>query len=234
MNLSGGKLNKIILVLVLFACNFSLLVMQPQTQHSYNYNSEKTNELKALLATIFDTSIFYPHILTDADKMKIKELILAGADPNVRAWGIFYACCNLLEALVSNEKNYYYHNDLSLFLLENGADPNSPRCYNQSPLGDVCNRSCVGAAARLIKYGANVHHKTLFGETPLFQAVKRYSKDIVKLLLVNGAACDIEMPDNTNETPFSFADKEDFPMHCKEDRDRTKSLLEEYRKKKLK
>lgn len=208
-----------------------MIGMQPK---QYIYKQEKTNELEAILATTFDTDIFYPHILTDSDTIKIKELILAGADPNVRAFGIFYASCSLLEALVSHDKNFYYHYDLSLFLLENGADPNSKNSYNQSSLGHACKSSCLGAAARLIKYGADVHNKNRFRETPLFLAVERYSVHIVELLLENGTVSDIETPTDKDETPLSLMRKENFASHYKEGRDRTKALLEEYRKQKLK
>jgi ankyrin repeat protein len=75
------------------------------------------------------------------------------------------------------------------YLLRRGADINaiSVNDYNQTPLLFAINFNQVEAAMLLIKRGANVNQKDLFGVTPLTYALEIQNKELVKCLVKNGA-----------------------------------------------
>ena len=129
-------------------------------------------------------------------------LRLNGADPNVRGRD---KCTPLLSAV-------YCHFDrgdleLTLKLIEYGADVNAKNAYGSTPLhcaskGHHCE---VGSVLRLLlKHGGDVNARDNIGFTPLHEASYRGAMGIVPILLMHGA--DVEAVDSGGWTALQVAD----------------------------
>ncbi len=88
--------------------------------------------------------------------------------------------------------------DLTKFLLDNGADVNSKNKYGETPLFEVVDQKI---AEMLLAKGAEINKEGRDGETPLFNAVYRGNKELVKILLDHGAQVNVQKKNN-GETPL--------------------------------
>lgn len=59
--------------------------------------------------------------------------------------------------------------------------------------------------AGLVQRGANIHVRTLSGETPFLRAISTQNIPAAEFLMANGAASDLEVPMLDGTTPFFFA-----------------------------
>jgi ankyrin repeat protein len=86
---------------------------------------------------------------------------------------------------------YFGQREIAEYLLDRGADPNSPSRNRQSvtPLHSAASSDNVEIASALIKKGADVNAKQQGGYTPLHSAVQNGSSEMVELLIRNGADC---------------------------------------------
>ena len=75
----------------------------------------------------------------------------------------------------------------AFFLLDRGADPNLAGVNDDTPLIVAARVGFVDAAEQLIARKAKVDLPNRRGETPLIVAVQQRQKDLVRLLLDNGA-----------------------------------------------
>ena len=76
--------------------------------------------------------------------------------------------------------------------------------FKSSPLGYLSSHGWRGGVEFLIKHGADVNAKEIsLGRTPLYRAVHRGHKDIVILLLQNGA--DVNISNKAKDTPLHTA-----------------------------
>ncbi|MEO6360485.1 MAG: ankyrin repeat domain-containing protein [Sphingomicrobium sp.] len=90
----------------------------------------------------------------------------------------------------------------TFFLLGKGADPNQPGRNGDTPLIVAARVGYYDAADQLLARDAKVDAANRMGETPLIVAVQQRQREIVKLLLDNGAN-----PDKTdNAAGYSARD----------------------------
>lgn len=82
---------------------------------------------------------------------------------------------------------YREHSDCALFLLENGADPDTTNKDKETPLYKACERSNAALVAMLLNHGAAVNLHCILGWTALQEAVVRNSVEICEMLLQAGA-----------------------------------------------
>jgi ankyrin repeat protein len=101
--------------------------------------------------------------------------------------------------------SYFGHFSLVKFLLEKGANPNTPanNQFKVAPLHSACAISNFEIAELLIKYGANVNAAQIQGSTPLHSATHNGAILLTRLLLENGA--DINSKMDNGQTPLSMA-----------------------------
>ncbi|XP_065072849.1 transient receptor potential channel pyrexia isoform X2 [Ochlerotatus camptorhynchus] len=90
------------------------------------------------------------------------------------------------------------------FLLKNGADPNTPQVYTQTPLHVAAANAYVECMELLLKYGADA--RSQYGQkkiTSLHLAASENYLDCVKLLIQSGA--DIDARNRDQQTPLHLA-----------------------------
>jgi ankyrin repeat protein len=115
-----------------------------------------------------------------------KKIIELKADVNLIT---SYGLC----ALSNNTNN----EDTIKLLLENNANIDIRNHLGETP---------VFYSKLLIKYKANVNARNNFGETPLFVAIRRFSFQKSKLLILNNA--DVFIRNMNNESPLDYAKQE--------------------------
>lgn len=102
----------------------------------------------------------------------------------------------LVTAIVNRDQ------DWTVYLLQQGADPNLPNRDGESPLMAAARAGYQDAVEWLIQIGAKVDSTNRMGETPLIIAVQRRQVPIVKALVAAGAD-----PDKTdNAAGYSARD----------------------------
>ena len=86
---------------------------------------------------------------------------------------------------------FFGHTEAALYLIEHGADPNSPSHNDQkvTPLHSAAASNSVRIASALIGGGADVNAKQQGGYTPLHAAVQNGTIEMVQLLIRHGANC---------------------------------------------
>jgi uncharacterized protein len=106
--------------------------------------------------------------------------------------------------------SYFGHFSLVKFLLEKGANPNTPanNQFKVAPLHSACAISNFEIAELLIKYGANVNASQMQGSTPLHSTTHNGAILLTKLLIENGA--DINAKMENGKTPLSMATERNF------------------------
>lgn len=103
---------------------------------------------------------------------------------------------------------YFNKYDIACFLLDNGANPNTP-ANNPSKVNALhaaVAKENVSMVQLLIAYEANTNAIQMQGVTPLHSAVHRGNLDIVKLLLKHKALINVKM--DNGDTPLTIADRE--------------------------
>src|SRR5215467_9476908 len=80
------------------------------------------------------------------DVTQVRQLLKAGANPNVR---------NKLDATPLAEAAFHSNSEIIKALLDAGADPNAPGADGQTPLMLLARGTNVAAAKLLLKKGAN-------------------------------------------------------------------------------
>ena len=75
-------------------------------------------------------------------------------------------------------------------LLKHGANVNHQNCYDQTPLFFRPEAS-IDVSMELLKHGANVNHRDKTGQTALFEAILNHRRDLVEILISNGADVNI-------------------------------------------
>ncbi|KAA0723905.1 Ankyrin repeat domain-containing protein 11 [Triplophysa tibetana] len=105
---------------------------------------------------------------------RIKELIIEGADVNVKdfaGWTALHEACN---------RGYY---DVAKQLLAAGAEVNTKGLDDDTPLHDASNNGHLKVVKLLLRYGGDPHQSNRRGETPLNVA---NSQTMLNLLLGKG------------------------------------------------
>ncbi|MBN1385073.1 MAG: ankyrin repeat domain-containing protein [Elusimicrobia bacterium] len=128
------------------------------------------------------------------DLLKVKELIEAGADVNIRDsdgksllhWAAYWDVVEVAELLVGK-----------------GADVNILDKSNSPPLMSAAIKDSFRVAKLLIEKGAKLDIKSKNKHTPLMIAANWNSVDVLKLLLENGA--DINARGIFDRTPLCYA-----------------------------
>lgn len=168
------------------------------------FDQQKTSILKSLF-NVFDST----NPLSPLAEKEIKDLVLAGANPNVVADCGF---CNGYTwlGILSDHLEGPSCTNLIAFLLANGANPNCNE-RNMSPLMAVCSRGYYPNVLLLLNGKTNVNARNFKGNSALTFAIGDLNKvnsnryPIVELLLQKGASFDL--PDANGETPLSLARK---------------------------
>jgi ankyrin repeat protein len=110
-----------------------------------------------------------------------------------------------------NKAIKHKRNEIAMFLLEKGADPNAkkgadPKAQNENGKTALMNASLKGNTEivnLLLDHGADINAKTISGQAALNAAVQRGHTEIVRLLLDRGA--DINAKDSYGNTALSNA-----------------------------
>jgi uncharacterized protein len=98
------------------------------------------------------------------------------------------------------------HTDLSIKLLEMGANPNHmANLRNYSLLMEASFEGNLKTAKALLKYGARLNQQDSEGKTPLIYAAKEGWSHLVKFYLEEKA--DIQLRDGKNQTALDYAIK---------------------------
>jgi uncharacterized protein len=121
------------------------------------------------------------------DLNKMKELLAAGADPNMPDRK------GLTPLMLATQKR---HKNIIALLISKGADVNATLKHGFTALFYPCMFGGAGIAKLLIDSGADINARE-DGNTPLMWAAFRGHVDIVELLLANGA--DPEITDDTGK-----------------------------------
>lgn len=170
---------------IFFLINASIFAMQKPVRV---YDSKKTYELKVLLNN-YNVQQRMPVNI-------VKQLVIAGADPNVKADSGSYEARTWMSPISTN-----LNQEALQIMLEHGAIP------VEGQLTIACSDNIFFLARLLLDCGANVHEAPAAGFTPLHHAVHNISLELVELLLSRGAKSDINKPNLYHETPFSIANK---------------------------
>jgi ankyrin repeat protein len=126
------------------------------------------------------TALLWAASLNDADL--VRELLKAGANPNVR---------NKLESTPLAEAAFHANTDMIQALLDAGADPNAAGPDGQTPLMLVARTANVTAAKALLAKGANPNvTEDQRGQTPLMWAAASSQGAMVRALLEARAVAD--------------------------------------------
>lgn len=200
-------MNKLFLFSTILLCASTIAMQQKQ------HNQDATNKLQLeitkeerKLSNCPDHNL-YPN--------EMQDLILAGADPNVRSTDKPHNTALILSAGRGWE--------FTRFLLGHGADPNATNDNNDSPLERMAATSAYEIMMQFIQYGAHVDG--IQGQRALQVAVHLNRPTIVGLLLENGAAFAIDRQNEEGETPLSDA--------LKSGSRKVLNLLQKYKKQKL-
>ena len=138
----------------------------------------------ALAADVVDASGSTPLLLAASsnDVAQVKQLLKAGANPNVR---------NKLDATPLSEAAFHSNSEIIEALLDAGADPNTPGADGQTPLMLVARGTNVGAAEMLLKKGANPRaRESQRQQTALMWAAANSQGPMTRLLVEVGADLD--------------------------------------------
>lgn len=183
-------MKKVIFGTLLLINNLALTMQQPARV----YDQEKTLKLKSYL-NVWQPKKDFP------EEMEIRQLILDGANPNVKADCGHAKDCTWLDSTIfyNDEKKFQ---DLIALLLFYGADTSDSDLF-----GRVCQLGTYTTVLLFICFGAKVAGKNARGLTPLGCAIGYSRMDVIKLLLDSGATSDIDIPNNEGETPLSCASK---------------------------
>jgi ankyrin repeat protein len=150
-----------------------------------------TDELKKFNASLFNGLDLPAPLPTDYDT-RIKELILQGADPNSDAIPLFLAI-------------RYRDSNLVRFLLEHGANPDSPRTL--SPLIEAINTDKKELVEMLLEYDANPNlADTLFIWTPLMWAIAEPPKPEMVEILLRNPKLNLSVTDSLGRTALQMAE----------------------------
>ena len=90
-------------------------------------------------------------------------------------------------------------------LLDNGADVDQANKYGATPVYAACQEGHVDAALLLLDKGADVHKASKSNRTPLHEASYNGHIDVVRLLLAYGADADLDVKDESGDTPVADA-----------------------------
>ena len=89
--------------------------------------------------------------------------------------------------------------------LAKGGNPNPELYHGASLLSHACSKENTEIVELLIKYGADVNHKSDSGNTVLHYLCKYNRFESAKILLKHGA--DLSIKGQYNETPYEIAQK---------------------------
>ncbi len=89
--------------------------------------------------------------------------------------------------------------------LEKGGNPNLKVSHGASLLNHACSKENTEIVELLIKYGADVHHKSDSGNTVLHYLCKYNCFKSAEILLKHGA--DTSIKGQYNETPYEIAQR---------------------------
>ena len=100
--------------------------------------------------------------------------------------------------------------DWMTIILDSGFDINSYNDSGETPLHDAVGRDYVETASFLIAHGANINQQTNYfiktsNKYPIHLATHRFSKEMLQLLLDNGA--DINTLDAKGRTPLDIVSR---------------------------
>ena len=114
-----------------------------------------------------------------------------------------FASNELYNAIISNKV------DTAIRLIESGANPNYKSKSGMTVLMAATDQYMYNThlISLLIKYGANVNTVSKYGESALYYASKHGHKDIVSLLINNGADVNIGNADGNNQPIWAAAYK---------------------------
>jgi len=96
------------------------------------------------------------------------------------------------------------HLQTTQLLLSSGANPNIPDLQGAVPLHYAAANSYMDISKALLLFGAFVNARDYSRETPLFYAI-RESHSVFVDLLVNKFNADVNITNEDQETPLSFA-----------------------------
>ena len=99
----------------------------------------------------------------------------------------------------------YGHVGAARLVLEKGAETERAMEDGATPLYIACQEGHVGAALLLLDKGADVHKASKSNRTPLHEASYNGHIDVVRLLLANGADADLDVKDESGDTPVADA-----------------------------
>ena len=97
------------------------------------------------------------------------------------------------------------HVDAARLLLDKGAEVDRAKEDGATPLIIACWKGHVDAARLLLDNGADVHKVSNDNRTPLHGASYNGHIDVVRLLLANGADADLDVKDDSGDTPVADA-----------------------------
>ena len=110
-----------------------------------------------------------------------KLLLQHGADPNAKNKA------GLTPLLKITQKDSI-NAEIVLELLNHGANPNVTDKVGNTPLIEICSQSQnIDAISHLIKFGADVNSKCMYGVTALHSASYKTNAEVMSKLLENGA-----------------------------------------------
>ena len=196
----GKMLHKIIWFIVTILYSFCMIGMQPQSPRVYD--QEATHTLKSLLN-------LYNPVKGNLPEQEIYRLVIAGADPSIRADCGRHKGYDWVSALFSGGEQSQATPNVISFLFQEGVDPNGNSC-DVFPLQQACINGSYMLSLQLINSGAKIRRRNKAGFSALDYAAGNNRLAIAKLLLDSGAAPDIDIPNNKNgQTPLTFAIKEE-------------------------
>ena len=85
--------------------------------------------------------------------------------------------------------------DIAIYLLEHGANVNTPSGNNVYPLSTAVDKSNYELCKAMLEHGANANSVDYNGTTPLYTAVRRKNIEIIELLLKYGADMNLKIKD---------------------------------------
>ena len=160
------------------------------TNGGYNEYYSETPMLRALLINHREVAIY---------------LLFAGADPHERVDGV-----NSLQ--LASLKYYDDYEDLVLYLLDKGLDPNE--CYNKdvrinynsTPFLQICENGSKKVLKALVDAGADVNSTDYNGNSPLMISMQNNNVEGMDYFIEIGL--DLNYRNSENDTPLTIAIKE--------------------------
>ena len=104
--------------------------------------------------------------------------------------------------------SYFGNPEVASYLLENGADPDSPSRNAQrvAPIHSAAASGISQLVSELIVKGADVNARQQGGYTALHAAIQNRDLNTIRILVENGADCGAE--NDSGQTPKDFAQKD--------------------------